>query len=137
MLGALFGGAKAVAEPIEAIGNVVDKLFTSDGEKLDKETALHRVQQRPSLAQTEINKVEARHRSIWTSGWRPGVGWFCVVALTYSFILRDMILWAMALWAPDIPPPPAVQTDLILELVLGMLGLGALRTVEKLNGRAK
>ena len=65
----------ALAQPIEAIGNVLDKLFTSDDEKLSRQEALARLAQQPAMAQIEINKIEAAHRSVFVAGWRPFIGW--------------------------------------------------------------
>ena len=65
VLDKLLGGA--AAQPIEAVGNVLDKLFTSAEEKLDKQALLTKLAQQPHLAQIELNKVEAQHRSTFGS----------------------------------------------------------------------
>lgn len=135
ILGAVAGGG--LAAPIEAVGNVIDKLFTSDAEKLDKQAVLNRLALEPTLAQAEINKVEAQHRSPFVAGWRPFIGWVCGVSLAYNFILRDLIQWAILVWSPQMPVPPALQMEHLLTVLLGMLGLGGLRTMEKMTGRAK
>jgi hypothetical protein len=69
--GILGGG---VAEPVKAVGAILDYLFTSDEERLDKEQALLRLAQRPNLVPAKINKIEAQHRSIFVAGWRPFIG---------------------------------------------------------------
>lgn len=125
------------AQPIDAVGNVIDKLFTSDEERLDKQALLIRLAQVPGLAQVELNKVEAQHRSIFVAGWRPFIGWICGVNLLYLVLLRDLIAWAIANFAPQVTPPPAIGLDISVELVTALLGLGALRTVEKFGGRAR
>ena len=124
-------GGEAVATPINAVGNVLDQLFTSDEEKLDKKIVLQRLNQQPQLAQTEITKIEAQHRSIFVSGWRPAIGWVCTAGLAMTFIINPILQWASG------KPGPVLPSDIILELVLALLGLGALRTFEKLKGRAK
>lgn len=125
------GGGEAVAAPITAIGNVLDKLFTSDDERLDKQALLTKLAQQPNLAQVELNKVEAQHRSTFVAGWRPFIGWVCGVGLTFMFLINPILQWITS------KPGPALPEDIVLELVLALLGLGALRTVEKMNGRAK
>ena len=125
------GGGKAVAAPVTAIGNVLDALFTSDEERLDKQALLTKLARQPNLAQVELNKVEAMHRSIFVAGWRPAIGWVCAVGLLMTFIVNPFLQWTTG------EPGPALPNDIILELVLALLGLGALRTVEKMNGRAK
>ena len=71
----------SIAEPIDAVGNVLDKLFTSDEEKLDKQILIERLRQQPVLAQVELNKVEAAHRTVFVAGWRPAIGWVCALGL--------------------------------------------------------
>ena len=134
-LAGLFGGGAVSA--IEAVGNVVDELFTSDDERLGKEALLARLVQRPALAQVELNKVEAQHRSLWVAGARPFILWVCGSALAYNFILRDLLAWAIMNSWVDATMPPALQMEQLITVLLGMLGLGGLRTVEKLQGRAK
>lgn len=82
--------------------------------------------------QSEINKMEAQHRSVFVAGWRPFIGWICGVALLYNFIIRDVIAW----FSPD-AIPPAIQMDQLITILLGMLGLGGLRTFEKIKDKAK
>ena len=93
--------------------------------------------QQPAMAQVEINKLEAAHRSIWVAGWRPAVGWACAAVFAYSYILRDIISWMVVVWAPDLPAPPELDIDTVSDVLKVLLGLGAMRTVEKLTGRAK
>lgn len=131
-IASFFGlGGEAAAAPITAVGNVLDALFTSDDERLDKQALLTKLAQQPNLAQVELNKVEAGHRSIFVAGWRPAIGWVCAIGLSMTFIINPILQWLTA------KPGPALPNDIILELVLGLLGLGALRTFEKLKGKAK
>ncbi|WP_278366885.1 3TM-type holin [Marinobacter salarius] len=134
-LGKLFGST--AAQPIEAIGNVFDKLFTSDEEKAQAKAVFEKISQQPHILQAEINKVEAQHRSIFVAGWRPFIGWVCGSALAYSFILRDLIAWGMSISNPGIAPPPELAMEHLVSILLALLGLGGMRTFEKLKGRAK
>ena len=138
ILNKIFGaGGEAAAKPIEAVGNILDDLFTSKEEKLDKKALLERIAQRPSMVQTEINKIEAQHRSIFVAGWRPFIGWVCGVALGYNFILRDLIAWGLLNFADQISLPPALQMEHLMTVLMGMLGLGTLRNFEKMNNKTK
>ena len=92
MLSFLTKQADALTDPIEAVGNVLDALFTSDKERLDKKAVLARIAQQPSLVQSEINKIEAAHKSVFVAGWRPFIGWVCGLALFYNFIARDLMV---------------------------------------------
>ena len=123
-------GGKAVAEPIQAVGNVLDALFTSDDERLDKAIIKQRLSQQPALAQAEITKVQAQHRSIFVAGARPSILWVCSLGFLMSFVINPVMPWA-GLEGIELP------TDIMLELTLAMLGLSSLRTVEKLNGVSK
>ncbi|MCY4551478.1 MAG: 3TM-type holin [Defluviicoccus sp.] len=135
LLDMLFG-ARA-AEPVAAIGRVIDDLFTSEEERLDRQALLARLAQRPALAQIEVNRIEAQHRSVFVAGWRPFIGWICGAALAWNFILRDLLVWAFSVWAPGTPVPAALQLEHLLTVLLSLLGLGGLRTFEKMGGRAK
>lgn len=135
VLGSLLGGG--VAQPIEAVGRILDNLFTSDEEKLSKEEALLRLAQRPGMAQAEINRVEAQHRSVFVAGWRPFIGWVCGSALAYTFILRDVVSWACLAAGSPIAPPPELAMEHLMTILMALLGLGGYRTFEKLAGRAK
>jgi hypothetical protein len=93
-----------------------------------------------SMAQVEVNKAEAQHRSIFVAGWRPFIGWTCGVALAYHFILYPIIVFAMMTF-PSLPLSadqlPEFDMNSLLTVLMGMLGLGGLRTYEKTKGLAK
>lgn len=124
--------SSAAAEPIEAVGNVVDKLFTSDEERDIAEQVKIKLLQQPALVQAEINKVQAQHRSTFVAGARPFLMWVCGLGFLFAFVINPIIQWlAPEVGAPELP------LDVMLELTLAMLGLAGLRTVEKLKGVAK
>ena len=83
--------------------------------------------------QGEINKIEAQHRTIFVAGWRPFIGWVCGVALAYNFILRDLLVWFIG---PE-QVPPALQMEHLMTVLIGMLGLGGMRTFEKFKDKTK
>lgn len=128
--------AANIASPIEAIGNVFDKLFTSDAERAQAEAVLEKLRQHPAELQVELNKIEAAHRSVFVAGWRPAVGWICALGVGWAYLGHPLFLWAAALWSPGLQPP-AIQTDSLFELVLAMLGMAGLRSFEKSAGRSK
>lgn len=97
------------------------------GKEIDPEKMMDLVK-----VQSEINKMEAQHRSVFVAGWRPFIGWICGLALAYNFIIRDVIAWI----SPDVMPP-AIQMDQLITILLGMLGLGGLRTFEKIKDKTK
>lgn len=97
------------------------------GKEIDPEKMMDLVK-----VQSEINKMEAQHRSVFVAGWRPFIGWICGLALAYNFIIRDVIAWV----SPGVMPP-AIQMDQLITILLGMLGLGGLRTFEKIKDKTK
>lgn len=87
--------------------------------------------QQLALAQVQVNLAEAQSTSVFKGGWRPFVGWVCGIALLYHFILTPCILFGVALSGIDIPQLPAFDMSSLLTVLMGMLGLGGLRTFEK------
>jgi hypothetical protein len=88
-----------------------------------------------SLAQIKVNEEEAKSENLFKSGWRPAIGWICVLGLFYNFVLYNLLLWTVATFNIAITPP-ALMSDILMELVFALLGLGSLRTFEKLKGIA-
>jgi hypothetical protein len=121
--------------PIEAVGKVLDLLFTSDKERLDKITVLARLTEQAYAVQGEIGKIEASHRSLFVAGWRPFVGWICGAALAYTYILRD-VMASFILSPESVAALPTLNMSELSTLLYALLGLGGLRTFEKLKGRA-
>ena len=83
-------------------------------------------------AQIEVNKEEAKHSSLFVSGWRPAVGWTCTLALLSNFILIPMTNFILVLANSDIAIP-LIDVSTMMPVLMGMLGLGTMRTVEKIN----
>jgi len=92
-------------------------------------TMAERHAQELAKGQLEVNKVEASHKSLFVSGWRPAIGWICGFALMYSTILAPIL----GIWF-TVPP---VDSSLLTSVLMGMLGLGAMRTVEKTKSVAR
>lgn len=92
--------------------------------------------QTSDLAQMEVNKAEAQSGSLFVGGWRPSIGWVCSIALFYQFVFSPIAVWIGFLVGHPIPKPPTLDEHL-WELMFGMMGMGALRSFEKLKGVAK
>lgn len=89
-----------------------------------------------SKEQTAVNKEEAGHRSIFVAGWRPFIGWTCGFALFWHYILSNVILFGYALYGVLPPVLPSFDMQHLMTVLLGILGLGSMRTYEKLKGKA-
>ena len=87
--------------------------------------------------QIEVNKTEAAHKSTFVSGWRPFIGWTCGVALAWHFVVQPLLTFTTAYFGVTLPPLPAFDMDSLMTVLLGMLGLGGLRTYEKKQGLTK
>lgn len=85
--------------------------------------------------QLDINKVEAASASVFVSGWRPFIGWVCGSACAWNWIGLPVAKLALLLWGNPLELAPANLTEM-MPVLLGLLGLGTLRTVEKINGVA-
>lgn len=131
ILSKLFGSSDAIAG-VTAVGNVLDNLFTSKDEKLTHEEVRMRLALQPDMAQVELSKIEAQHRSVFVAGWRPWIGWVCGMGVLNMVLINPWLQWITGAAGPELPH----QT--IMQLTLGMLGLlGTMRTVEKIKGKAK
>ena len=115
-------------DPLTAVSDlastVINKIWPdkSEAEKQQLIAAVTLVQ-----GQIETNKEEAKNPNIFVSGWRPYIGWICGTGLGYQFLIYPILIAFI---------PKIVQLDMgtLLTLLLGMLGLGGLRTVEKIKG---
>jgi hypothetical protein len=87
--------------------------------------------------QLDINKIEAGHRSIFVAGWRPFLGWCLSFAMAWHFILAPVTMFVCSFAGVVIPELPVFDMDSLMTVLLGMLGLGGLRTVEKVKGLSK
>ena len=125
---------------VPALGTLVDRLIpdkaAAERAKAEMEAALIKASNEAALAQVEVNKIEAGHSSVFVAGWRPAIGWVCAAALAWAFIVAPAASWTMAALGVR-ETLPAIGTDNLFELVLAMLGLGGLRTFEKMRGVAR
>ena len=118
-------------EPVQAIGEVFDNLFTSDEETLTLEIAKQRLAMQPALAQAKINEIQAQSRSTFVAGGRPFLMWICGCGYAFAFLINPIIQWLTG------DPGPQLPMESMDALTTGMLGLASLRTVEKVKGVSK
>jgi len=125
---------------VKGIGQVADDLHTSTEEELQMELEGKKIDADLMKGQMAVNQVEANHKSIFVAGWRPAVGWVCVASLAYQFLLYPFLVWGWLLaqgmgWIPsELDYPPILDIGALLTLLTGMLGMGALRTYDKVQG---
>lgn len=123
---------------LDVLGRIIDRVLP-DKAAADKAKAELLVMQTKGdldqlLGQLEINKVEAAHSSIFVAGWRPASGWICNIGLLYTFLLQPILTWICAV--SGVAPPPGIPFDALYVLLGSLLGVGTLRTVDKVKGVA-
>ena len=96
-------------------------------------TMAERHAQELAKGQLGVNKVEAAHKNLFVAGWRPAVGWVCVLGMAGNFLVIPLANFALAL-SGSVITIPLVDTSEMMPVLIGMLGLGAMRTVEKTKG---
>lgn len=118
---------------------LINKLFPDPAQAADAKLKLLELQQSGELAvmtaQTDINKEEAKNASLFVSGWRPAIGWVCALALFYQYLLKPLAMGILPSFGFVVPALPGLD-DNLWQLMMGMLGMGGLRTFEKINGVA-
>lgn len=132
---------------LDAAIKIIDKIIPDPAAKAEAKLKVLELQQNGelkaleletqlALGQLEVNKVEAGSDSLFKSGWRPAVGWVCVAGLATQFLLAPLLPWLVGLIDSSVAPIPSLDLSELLTLLFGMLGLGAMRTTEKLKGKA-
>ncbi len=122
---------------IQPVTSILDK-FIPDADTKQKiaheiATMAEKYAHESAMAQIEVNKTEARHRNLFVAGWRPAVGWVCVLSMASNFLVIPMANFTLAL-ADSTVNIPLIDLSTMMPVLMGMLGLGALRTVEKTKG---
>lgn len=135
--------APAFAALIPMLGNMFDRIFPDPKDASDAKLEVMRMAQAGDLAQLdaelkmatgqiEVNRVEAAHQSLFVAGWRPAIGWVCGAAFAFKFVVGPSAVVLMAMAGQPIVLPDFDFSEMST-ILLGMLGLGGLRTVEKIK----
>jgi len=126
---------------IGPVSGLLDKFIEDKDQKAklahDLATMAERHAQELAKGQLEINAAEAKHRSIFVAGWRPFIGWTCGIALAWHFVLAPVVIFGAGYAGVALPELPTFDMDSLMTVLLGMLGLGGLRTFEKAKGLTK
>lgn len=121
---------------IESVGKVAGDLITTDKEKMQLELENRKLDQAIDLAQIEVNKIEAASSSLFTSGWRPYIGWGCGTAFLYSAMFEPIARFIAQVGFGYTGPFPQLDTNMTMQVLLGMLGMAGMRSYEKSKGVA-
>ena len=111
---------------------ITGKGIEDPNKKAEIELKLSQLEQKLKEGQIEINKVEASNHNWFVAGWRPAIGWVGALALLYTFLLSPLISWGCQIAHIKVVPP-VLDTGMLFNLILAMLGLGGFRTFEKIK----
>lgn len=87
--------------------------------------------------QMAVNQTEAGSANFFVSGWRPAVGWICVLAFFAAYVGQPALIWLCWLVNPALTPPNLGIDHILNELLFGLLGLAGIRSFEKVKGVAR
>jgi hypothetical protein len=124
-----------VTAALDIGGKVIDRLWPNPADAAAAKLELLKLQQSGELAQIGVNQEEAKSSSVFVSGWRPAIGWICGTACAWNWIGLPVCKLLMAMFNHPLNISPADLGEM-MPVLMGMLGLGGLRTIEKLNGVA-
>lgn len=123
-----------------AVKPILDKFIPDAQQRLEAENLIYTQAHAISLGQIEVNKIEAQSDKLFVAGWRPFIGWVCGASFAYAVIGNDVLNWVLQLASnmgglghklPDLPEPDVTLT---FEILMALLGMGGLRTYEKMKG---
>ena len=131
--------------PILEIGKgIINRLFPDPAAAAAAQLELLKMQQNGDLAQlaadTDLAKLQiqtniAEAAGNWfTAGWRPCMGWVCGAGLAYAALIEPFARFIAKVWFGYVGDFPVIDTNLTMQILMGMLGLGAMRSVEKIKG---
>ena len=124
----------------------IERLFPDKQKRAEEIRKLEEIKQKGDLAQLqahvqlmvgqlEINKEEAKHKSVFVAGWRPFCGWVGGLSLAYTGLVHPLLLWGWAVAGKDAAlAPPFIESGLLGIVLTGMLGLGGMRSYDKIKG---
>ena len=134
MIGKLFGSST-----IKAVGNIVAELYTSEEEKAAAKLAIKKVEAELKKRQMDINLADAQSKAGGISGaiqriWRPLIGFGCALAIMFEYVLKPFLMFFLATFHIETLPLPEMDMGTLMPLVMALLGMGAIRSYEKVKG---
>ena len=133
MLGKLFGSGS-----LKAVGKIVDEIYTSDDERNQAKIAIKKVEAELKKRQMDINLADAQSKAGGLSGaipriWRPLIGFSAALAIFWEYVLKQFLMFLIATFNWETKPLPELDMGTLMPLVMALLGMGALRSYEKVK----
>lgn len=135
-----------LAAAIPVLLGIIDKIVPDPAQAAQAKLAAYEMAQKGELAQLEADVKLAQAQAAtntaeaatdkFRGGWRPACGWVCVAGMGYEFLLRPLLPWLVNSLGAHTAPLPAIDSESLMVLLAGMLGLGGFRTFERLKGKA-
>lgn len=125
--------------------SAIERIWQDPNKRAEEMRKLEELRQRGNLetlslhvqmmiGQLEVNKIEASHKSLFVAGWRPFVGWTCAAIFAWNYIGVYLIELFIVAFASEIKLPERFDMSEVLPVLLGMLGLGVMRSYDKMRG---
>lgn len=138
-------GIDPISIALDIGSKIIDKIWPDPAQKAQAQLELFKLQQSGELAkltaetdlakaQISVNQEEAKSSNLFVSGWRPGVGWVCGFAFAYVSIIEPSARFVATVFFHYTGAFPTIDTTITLQVLLGLLGLGSMRSFEKLKG---
>lgn len=129
--------AAAIPTILDGLKSVIDRVIpdkaAAEKAKQELESAESKAVFANALAQIAVNQEEAKSTNWFVAGWRPACGWIGALALGYAAIFEPIARFIALVWFDYKGPFPALDTSITMQILFGILGLGAYRTVEKVK----
>jgi len=137
MLAKLLGG-----DLVKSVGSIIDSVHTSEDEKNNAKIKLKEIEAQLNKAQSEINLADAKSVSGGISGflqrsWRPLIGFSCALAIAWEYVIKNFLIFFLAVFQVETQPLPALDMGTLMPLVMALLGMAGIRSFEKIKGVAK
>ena len=130
----LFGGGA-----IKTVGKIIDDLHTSDEERLQAKNTIAKIEAELKKRQMDINLADSQSKAGGISGaiqriWRPLIGFSAALAIFWEYVLKQFLMFLIATFSWETKPLPELDMATLMPLVMALLGMGALRSYEKVKG---
>ena len=137
MLAKILGG-----DLVKSVGGIIDSLHTSDDEKAQAKIKLKEIEAQLNKAQTDINLADSKSVAGGISGmlqrsWRPLIGMSCAIAILWEFVIKQFLVFILAVFSIQTMPLPELDMGVLMPLVMALLGMAGIRSVEKIKGVSK